>query len=219
MTAPGPAEEAGAPTHLRQHIGRKRRGDSRLGRLSKAKQDDLYDYCSTVMLKEGVEWIREKFGINLATKTLSAWLINERVDREFGVLLASVEDDARRAYQMEGALSNAPDFPKIVAQMLGQRMFEAMRTGARGTLKKFLQLYTLLISTLIKSDNSKLARAKFEFDGVREVKKYASEVKTILTDKSLHQDTRLERVRPPCRRYSLPPHLRAGLRSRISGRS
>jgi phage FluMu gp28-like protein len=163
--------------------------------LSKAKQDDLYDYCSTVMLKEGVEWIREKFGINLATKTLSAWLINERVDREFGVLLASVEDDARRAYQMEGALSNAPDFPKIVAQMLGQRMFEAMRTGARGTLKKFLQLYTLLISTLIKSDNSKLARAKFEFDGVREVKKYASEVKTILTDKSLHQDTRLERVR------------------------
>jgi len=160
-------------------MSRKINANSKLDALPPEQQEMVFAMCNRagMTLEAGAKWIRDEFDVEISGARLGKWLEKRRIDNEFAELMASIRADSDRAQLLASEIGDAAEIGEANIAMLGQALFETLRSKDKEKIKlrgKAAMHLAMVLEAFAKDRKSKadvlnaeLGREKFQFDAAK----------------------------------------------------
>jgi len=147
---------------------RKIRGDGTLNRLKPEQQDEVFAYCESATLNEGVKWLKAQFNVTLSPHNLSVWLKQQRIDFAAAVRLKEIRQARDHATLFGKVLASATELTETNVVLIAQAVFEElMKPEERRDEAKLARYMSVTLKARgqeIKDKSLSLAEDRFRFD-------------------------------------------------------
>jgi hypothetical protein len=106
---------------------RKKRPESRMGRLTQPQQDLAFDHCHTIPVRDAVLWLKAQFNLQISKSALALWLRQQRVERSMAAELAALRDNQHGATLVEEVFGQSTPLTIANSVLFASAVFNEFR--------------------------------------------------------------------------------------------
>lgn len=176
-----------------------RKPNAKLDALPPEQQEMVFAQCNSGMtLEAGAKWIAAEFDIEISGPRLGKWLEKRRIDNDFSELMSNIRADADRAHLLSNAVGDVAGMNEALVAMLGQALFETLRSKDKQKIKlqgKAAALLSMVVEAFAKDRKSKAdvvvagtQRDKFQFDAAKAALGAAADLQEISRSKGSERE-------------------------------
>jgi hypothetical protein len=159
------------------------RTGKQLDKLTEEQQEQVFDHCYGIRLRDGAAWLKAEFGITLAESKLLLWLREERVRRTLEAQLDKIRDARDGAKLIAGAIGTASEITDANLVLVAQAAFEEFLKKPEERNAKLLGDYMALALRArdleLRGSANQLAREKHYYDLAKKSLEYVEQLKGI----------------------------------------
>jgi mevalonate kinase len=178
---------------------RKTNSNSKLDALSPEQQEMVFAQCNSNMsLEAGAKWLAAEFGVEISGARLGKWLEKRRIDNDFAELMSNIRADADRAQLLSREIGKASGMDEALITMLGQALFETLRSKVKSKVKlrgKAAALLSMVVEAFAKDRKSRAdvltantQRDRFQFDAAKAALDAAADLQEISRSKGSERE-------------------------------